>query len=171
MSIRRSGWSDHPLRPIREIADAAMARLSSDFGALHTRTGRPSSPPEMLLRAMLLQAFYAVCSERRLMERLEFDLIEDGGEHPASMRSDEPGPAIPVSSAGIVGSRDSPGVDRWEAARRTDVRLLVQECQAWATVVWHRHRVAACGAARPAREIGAPQWRSPVCWLWASGCG
>jgi transposase len=67
--------ANHPLRPIREIANAAIATLSGDFGALYATTGRPSIPPEMLLRAMLLQAFYSVRSERQLMERLEFDLL------------------------------------------------------------------------------------------------
>ena len=65
----------HPLRPIREMANAALAELSGDFAALYSGTGRPSIAPEMLLRAMLLQAFYSVRSERQLMERLEFDLL------------------------------------------------------------------------------------------------
>jgi transposase len=66
---------DHPLRPIRETANTALAVLSSDFAALYSGMGRPSIPPEMLLRAMLLQAFYSIRSERQLMERLEFDLV------------------------------------------------------------------------------------------------
>lgn len=67
---------DHPLRPIREIADAALSDLSADFAALYPpRLGRPSIPPERLLRAMLLQAFYGIRSERQLMERMEFDLL------------------------------------------------------------------------------------------------
>lgn len=66
---------DHPLRPIREMANAALVELSGDFVLLYSRTGRPSIAPEMLLRAMLLQAFYSVRSERQLMERLEFDLL------------------------------------------------------------------------------------------------
>ena len=66
---------DHPLRPIREMANAALAALSDDFDGLYSRTGRPSIAPEMLLRAMLLQAFYSIRSERQLMERLEFDLL------------------------------------------------------------------------------------------------
>jgi len=49
--------------------------LSGDFAALYSGMGRPSIAPEMLLRAMLLQAFYSVRSERQLMERLEFDLL------------------------------------------------------------------------------------------------
>lgn len=66
---------DHPLRPIREMANAALASLSSEFDGLYSKTGRPSIAPEMLLRAMLLQAFYSIRSERQLMERLEFDLL------------------------------------------------------------------------------------------------
>ena len=67
---------DHPLRTIREIANAALTELSQDFEALYPRgMGRPSIPPERLLRAMLLQAFYGIRSERQLMERMEFDLL------------------------------------------------------------------------------------------------
>jgi len=66
---------DHPLRAIRSLTDAALAALSTDFAALYSGMGRPSIAPEMLLRAMLLQAFYSVRSERQLMERLEFDLL------------------------------------------------------------------------------------------------
>jgi transposase len=67
---------DHPLRPTREIANAALADLSEDFAVLYPpRLGRPSIPPERLLRAMLLQAFYGIRSERLLMERIEFDLL------------------------------------------------------------------------------------------------
>ena len=66
---------DHPLRAIREIANAALETLSGDFAALYSRMGRPSIAPERLLRAMLLQAFYSIRSERQLMERLEYDLL------------------------------------------------------------------------------------------------
>jgi transposase len=66
---------DHPLRPLRELANAALGRLSGDFAGLYSGMGRPSIAPEMLLRAMLLQAFYSVRSERQLMGRLEFDLL------------------------------------------------------------------------------------------------
>ena len=66
---------DHPLRPIWEMANTALGKLSAEFAALYSGTGRPSIAPEMLLRAMLLQAFYSVRSERQLMDRLEFDLL------------------------------------------------------------------------------------------------
>ena len=65
----------HPLRAIRAIVNEALAGLAGDFSALYSPTGRPSIPPEKLLRAMLLQAFYSIRSERQLMDRLEFDLL------------------------------------------------------------------------------------------------
>jgi transposase len=66
---------DHPLRAIRGIVNQALSTLSGEFSALYSRSGRPSIAPEKLLRAMLLQAFYSIRSERQLMERLEFDLL------------------------------------------------------------------------------------------------
>ena len=66
----------HPLRQIREIANAALSALDEDFAQLYPpRLGLPSIAPERLLWAMLLQAFYGIRSERRLMERIEFDLL------------------------------------------------------------------------------------------------
>src|SRR5213596_340391 len=67
--------SDHPLRTIQAVVNATLSGLSRDFTALYTDFGRPSIAPEKLLRAMLLQAFYGIRSERQLMERLEFDLL------------------------------------------------------------------------------------------------
>ncbi|MBI1293201.1 IS5 family transposase [bacterium] len=66
---------DHPLRAIRAIVNEALDALKGDFAALYSPLGRPSIPPEKLLRAMLLQAFYSIRSERLLMERLEYDLL------------------------------------------------------------------------------------------------
>jgi transposase len=66
---------DHPLRTIRGIVNEALGALSDEFSAMYSAMGRPSIPPEKLLRAMLLQAFYSIRSERQLMERLEFDLL------------------------------------------------------------------------------------------------
>lgn len=65
----------HPLRAICEIANGALSDLNADFEAMYAPLGRPSIPPEKLLRASLLQAFYSIRSERQLMERLEFDLL------------------------------------------------------------------------------------------------
>jgi len=66
---------DHPLRVIRTVANDALASLGPEFSALYARGGRPSIPPEQLLRAMLLQALYSVRSERQLIERLDTDLL------------------------------------------------------------------------------------------------
>ncbi len=66
---------DHPLRLILRLVNETLAAMERDFAALYAGIGRPSVAPEKLLRAMLLQAFYSVRSERQLMERLEFDLL------------------------------------------------------------------------------------------------
>ena len=66
---------DHPLRAIRVMVNAALAELDAEFTAMYAPIGRPSIPPEKLLRSSLLQAFYTIRSERQLMERLNFDLL------------------------------------------------------------------------------------------------
>ena len=58
-----------------EALRTRLLALCGEFSALYSRIGRPSIPPEKLLRAMLLQAFYSIRSERQLMERLKFDLL------------------------------------------------------------------------------------------------
>jgi transposase len=64
------------LRGIRELVDEALTVLNPAFAAIYAEgVGRPSIPPERLLRAMLFHAFYSVRSERQLMERLKFDLL------------------------------------------------------------------------------------------------
>jgi transposase len=65
----------HPLRAIRLIVNSALVDLCAEFEGLYSPLGRPSIPPEKLLRASLLQAFYTIRSERQLMERLDFDLL------------------------------------------------------------------------------------------------
>ncbi|MCW8088522.1 IS5 family transposase [Sabulicella glaciei] len=65
----------HPLRLIRAVVDEALEALAGEFEQLYARIGRPSIPPEKLLRALLLQAFYSVRSERQLMEQLDYNLL------------------------------------------------------------------------------------------------
>ncbi len=67
--------ADHPLRAIRAIVDEALEVLSARFDALYASMGRPSIPPEKLLRALLLQAFFAIRSERQLMAQLDDNLL------------------------------------------------------------------------------------------------
>jgi transposase len=66
---------DHPLRPMRALVDAALREMEPRFSELYARTGRPSIPPERLLRALLLQILFSVRSERQLMEQLEYNLL------------------------------------------------------------------------------------------------
>src|ERR1700688_2127035 len=66
---------EHPLRPIRAMADGALRELQRKFGKLYAKTGRPSIAPEKLLRALLLQVLYTVRSERMLMEQLNYNLL------------------------------------------------------------------------------------------------
>src|SRR5215472_19137522 len=67
--------ADHPLRAIRVMTDDALRRLSPRFDVIYATTGRPSIPPEHLLRALLLQVLYSVRSERMLMEQLQYNLL------------------------------------------------------------------------------------------------
>lgn len=67
--------ANHPLRHVRQLINAALAELDGQFSALYSSEGRPSIPPERLIRASLLQLFYSIRSERQLMERMEFDLL------------------------------------------------------------------------------------------------
>ena len=75
VDLERRVPADHPLRVIRAVVNAALSELSTEFGRLYARLDQPSIPPEKLLRALLLQAFYSIRSERQLMERPEFDLL------------------------------------------------------------------------------------------------
>ena len=70
--------ADHPIRCIKPIVDAALQRLSPLFDAMYATRGRPSIPPEHLLKASLLIALYPVRSERQFCERLRYDLPWDG---------------------------------------------------------------------------------------------
>src|ERR1022692_1377372 len=65
----------HPIREVKRLADEALAKLDSTFDAMYSSIGRPSIPPERLLKAQLLIALYSVRSERRFCERLDYDLL------------------------------------------------------------------------------------------------
>ena len=67
--------ADHPLRAVRKLVDEVLAEMSKDFDGLYSEVGRPSIAPERLLRALLLQVFYSVRSERLLMEQLDYNLL------------------------------------------------------------------------------------------------
>src|SRR6201990_2207379 len=65
----------HPLRLIRRIVNEVLIALDSEFAKIYAAGGRPSIPPERLLRALLLQAFYTIRSETQLMEQLDYNLL------------------------------------------------------------------------------------------------
>lgn len=67
--------ADHPLRAMRRLVDPILSELSPRFDAIYSHEGRPSIPPEYLLRALLLQLFYTIRSERQLMEQMDFNLL------------------------------------------------------------------------------------------------
>ena len=65
----------HPLRKLRALVDALLATMSADFDAVYSKVGRPSVPPEMLLKALLLQILFSVRSERLLVEAIDYNLL------------------------------------------------------------------------------------------------
>lgn len=67
--------SDHPLRNVRRLADEVLKEMSKEFDGMYSKVGRPSIPPERLLRGLLLQVFYSIRSERLLMEQLDYNLL------------------------------------------------------------------------------------------------
>jgi transposase len=75
ISAERRVPKDHPLRAIRAMVDVALRNMGPQFEAMYAKVGRPSIPPERLLRALLLQVLYTVRSERMLMEQLDYNLL------------------------------------------------------------------------------------------------
>ena len=67
--------ADHPLRAIRVLVEQVLSAMSSKFASLYSHTGRPSIPPEQLLKATLLQAFFTVRSERQLIEQIDYNML------------------------------------------------------------------------------------------------
>jgi transposase len=70
VSLEQRVPADHPLRAVRKLTDAVLGTLSPEFDALYAASGRPSIAPEYILRALLLQVFYSVRSERLLVEQI-----------------------------------------------------------------------------------------------------
>lgn len=67
--------ADHPLRPVKKLADSALSAISAELDGLYAKGGRPSIPPEQLLKAQLLIAFYSVRSDRQFCEQLDYNLL------------------------------------------------------------------------------------------------
>jgi transposase len=75
VSLEQRVPSDHPLREVRKVTDAVLRRLSPEFDALYADSGRPSIAPEYILRALLLQVFFSIRSERLLVEQIDYNLL------------------------------------------------------------------------------------------------
>jgi transposase len=75
LSLEQRVPENHPLRAIRMLADQVLGEMSAEFDKAYKANGRPSIPPERLFRALLLQVFYSVRSERMLMEQLDYNLL------------------------------------------------------------------------------------------------
>jgi transposase len=75
VSLEERVPQDHPLRAVRKCVDEVLRAMAKEFESLYAKTGRPSVPPERLLRAVLLQIFYSVRSERMLMEQMNYNLL------------------------------------------------------------------------------------------------
>ena len=75
IDVEKRVRADHPLRPIGKMVDEELAVMSERFDQLYSATGRPSVPPERLLKALLLMALYSVPSEAQLVERIDTDLL------------------------------------------------------------------------------------------------
>lgn len=74
-SIEERIPEDHPIRPLKELVDTCLKKLSEDFDRLYSKTGRSSIPPEQMLRAQLLQIFFSIRSERQLVEQLDYNMM------------------------------------------------------------------------------------------------
>src|SRR5215472_1697991 len=74
-SLEQRIAAQHPLRPIRRMADEALRAMHEDIAQLYSPMGRPSIPPEQQLRALLVMVLYSIRSERRLMEELNYNLL------------------------------------------------------------------------------------------------
>src|ERR1700730_1882258 len=75
VSLEQRVPADHPLRAVRKLTDAVLGTLSPEFDSLYAASGRPSIAPEYILRALLLQVFYSVRSERLLVEQIDYNLL------------------------------------------------------------------------------------------------
>ena len=129
----------HPLRAIREVANDVLSGLTGEVEALYSHTGRPGIAPEKLLRALLVQAFYSLRSERQLMEQLEFNLLfrwfvgldhgqavigRQQGSRPGFQAQGLEGPA----QRGLAGGREEGLADSQQAPAG---RLLARRAGSW----------------------------------------
>ena len=150
----------HPLRVIREVANAALKALGGEFAALYSAIGRGSIPPERLLRGLLLQAFYSIRSERQLVERIEYDCCSLGLSGSVSRTRCGTRRASPRTASGCLKARWPRGVSPRCVAQPKVKRLLSNEhfsvdgtlLEAWASVNSFRPKDGSGGPPGPGRN-------------------
>ena len=113
----------HPIREIKRMADAALGQMDPVFEAMYSTTGRPSIPPERLLKAQLLIALYSVRSERQFCERLDYDLLF---RFFLDMNLDDPSSSCPEAR-----SRERSGIPEKTATTEKSLPLPPQFLAAW----------------------------------------
>ncbi len=154
--------ADHPLRAIRALTDDALRSLSRRFARLYAKTGRPSIPPEQLLRALLLQVLYTVRSERLLMEELNYNLLfrwfvglnmDDPVWHPTTFTKNRDRLLAGDIAAAFFAAV---GAQARTAGLLSDEHFTVDgtQLEAWASLKSFRRRDAAPGA--PPDDPGNP---------------
>ena len=154
--------ADHPLRAIRALTDEALRSLSRRFAGLYSQTGRPSIPPEQLLRALLLQVLYTVRSERLLMEELNYNLLfrwfvglnlDDPVWHPTTFTKNRDRLLAGDVAAAFF---DAVAAQARQAGLLSDEHFTVDgtQLEAWASLKSFQRRDAAPGA--PPDDPGNP---------------
>ena len=152
--------ADHPLRAIRALTDEALRSLSRRFAGLYSQTGRPSIPPEQLLRALLLQVLYTVRSERLLMEELNYNLLfrwfvglnlDDPVWHPTTFTKNRDRLLAGDVAAAFF---DAVAAQARQAGLLSDEHFTVDgtQLEAWASLKSFQRRDAAPGAPRMTPE-------------------
>ena len=154
--------ADHPLRAIRALTDEALRSLARRFAGLYSQTGRPSIPPEQLLRALLLQVLYTVRSERLLMEELDYNLLfrwfvglnlDDPVWHPTTFTKNRDRLLAGDVAAAFF---DAVAAQARQAGLLSDEHFTVDgtQLEAWASLKSVQRRDAAPGA--PPEDSGNP---------------
>jgi transposase len=154
--------ADHPLRAIRALTDDALRAMSRDIARLYAKTGRPSIPPEQLLRALLLQVLYSVRSERLLMEELQYNLLfrwfvglnmDDRVWHPTTFTKNRDRLLAGDIAAAFF---DAVAAQARDAGLLSDEHFTVDgtQLEAWASLKSFQRRAAPAGA--PPDDPGNP---------------
>ena len=169
--------ADHPLRAVRALTDHALQTMSRRFAGLYAKTGRPSIPPEQLLRALLLQVLYTIRSERLLMEELNDNLLfrwfvglnmDDPVWHPTTFTKNRDRLLAGDVAAAFV---DAVQAHARAAGLLSDEHFTVDgtQLEAWASLKSFRCRDAAPRSGRPGSLLTLAPHRSGRAGSAASG--